>query len=413
MVFMRHERFERRTYISQIKFIFFLVSFISIWVALGLRTTWAQAEEADFKKAVQQAAEQNDSRKSKPFASPVKTNQIIGLVPLEKEANLAIENGLRYLAKSQLRSTGQIGTRYPVATTALSGLAFLGNGQIFGRGIYSSVLAGITAYLLEKSKEGSGFICEGEDGESRMYGHFYSVLFLTQLYGMMPDPNIRKEVEGAIRQGILILEKSQSHKGGWGYSPVRSHGEGTTTAGVLQALRAAFKAGFKVDVQVIQQAKKYLAESTNEDGSVNYTHEGGRPSYPLTAMAVTALNATGDYGESENIKKNIQYLKRNLFHNTGENVECINEECPHNNVTCSSSVSGVHCQYFYHFYATQSFWNLGGDDWRDYAEPSRKYLLSIQEKSGRWESRFGNEYATAMSVLALEVPKQFLPIFVK
>jgi hypothetical protein len=42
----------------------------------------------------------------------------------------------------------------------------------------------------------------------------------------------------------------------------------------------------------------------------------------------------------------------------------------------------------------------------------RRYLLARQRPDGSWpDDNYGDEFGTAMAVLILEVPLQYLPIF--
>ncbi len=68
--------------------------------------------------------------------------------------------------------------------------------------------------------------------------------------------------------------------------------------------------------------------------------------------------------------------------------------------------------YFYgHYYAAQAFWIRGGDDWNQWYKAIRDELLGKQSDQGYWSDTIGNEYGTAMALIILQVPNNFLPIF--
>jgi len=67
--------------------------------------------------------------------------------------------------------------------------------------------------------------------------------------------------------------------------------------------------------------------------------------------------------------------------------------------------------YYGNLYAGQVFFQLGGDIWRAWSAEVWPELCRRQKGDGHWESRFGNEYATAVALLILEIPRGYLPIF--
>jgi hypothetical protein len=63
-------------------------------------------------------------------------------------------------------------------------------------------------------------------------------------------------------------------------------------------------------------------------------------------------------------------------------------------------------------------YQLGGDYWKEYFPSTVKALLENQRPDGSWHPEtmqrdrpFGNAYTTALVVLSLGAPNQFLPIF--
>lgn len=62
---------------------------------------------------------------------------------------------------------------------------------------------------------------------------------------------------------------------------------------------------------------------------------------------------------------------------------------------------------------------IGGQYWKRTRDHITSQLLRVQRADGRWEASGGNEhtygsvYATSLSVLALAVEYQYLPIYQK
>jgi len=94
----------------------------------------------------------------------------------------ATRRGLDFLARTQ-SSRGQWNTPpYPVAVTALAGLALLCSGSTVTQGPYSKQIARTTDYLLSQSRK-NGLIGDPQNDQRYTYGHGFSMLFLSQVLG--------------------------------------------------------------------------------------------------------------------------------------------------------------------------------------------------------------------------------------
>ncbi len=324
--------------------------------------------------------------------------------PLKEWADMKeqVESAIRFL-RSRQTTSGAVGTSYPVAVTSLAGLAVLGAGHHPLEGEHRDMLQKSLSYLAGVARPvGSGlFIAEEGDGGSRMHGHCYAVLFLCELFGSLPGRE--DEISGLIRKAVTTIERSQSIEGGWYYYPENPQNldESSVTVCALQSLRAARNAGFSVDSRRVDEAIRYVRRCQSpRDGSFVYSLspsvEGrGRTSYALTAAALSTLNAAGIY-RSEELRKGLDYFRRALA-NARSPWHAAEEEH----------------DFYANFYAAQALYQDGGDLWPDWYSKVRAHLLRKQVKTdGRWENRqFGDEYATAMALLILEVPLGYLPIF--
>ena len=56
-------------------------------------------------------------------------------------------------------------------------------------------------------------------------------------------------------------------------------------------------------------------------------------------------------------------------------------------------------------------WIRGGEDWDQWYPAIRDELLRRQTAAGFWTDGFGNEYGTAMALIILQMPNNYLPIF--
>ena len=156
------------------------------------------------------------------------------------------------------------------------------------------------------------------------------------------------------------------------------------------ALRAARNAGLFVPNETIDRAVDYVKRSQNADGGFMYMIQGGESALPRSAAGVVALYSAGIYKGPE-IAKGLDYL---------------NQFIPAEGVTHRESY------YFYgHYYAVQAMWQAGGERWARWFPAIRDELIGRQRDDGSWISPKGNEYATAMSCVILQIPNNYLPIF--
>ncbi|HID21848.1 MAG TPA: hypothetical protein EYP14_05535, partial [Planctomycetaceae bacterium] len=113
----------------------------------------------------------------------------------DPKVTLAVTRALDYLAREQRRqgyweaNNGQ----YRVAMTALAGNALLCEGSTSTRGKYASVIRAAVGYLIEMSQP-SGLIGYKNDYHYT-YGHGFSMLFLSQVYGEEEDLERREELK--------------------------------------------------------------------------------------------------------------------------------------------------------------------------------------------------------------------------
>jgi hypothetical protein len=302
-------------------------------------------------------------------------------------AERSIEHGLKWLL-SQQHDDGSFGSgpyQGNVAVTALSGMAMMAHGSSPGRGPHGGPMNRCVEYLLARAQP-SGFI-EGPDASrGPMYGHGFATMFLAECYGMSPRADLREKLVKAVK----IIVGSQNKDGGWRYKPVRDAADISVTVCEVMALRAARNAGLFVPNETIDRSIDYVKRSQNADGGFMYMIQGGGSEFPRSAAGVVALYSAGIYKGPE-IAKGLDYLDRFI---------------PAEGVVRRES-------YFYygHYYAVQAMWHAGGERWTRWFPAIRDELISRQRDDGSWTSAEGNECATAMACIVLQIPNNFLPIF--
>lgn len=311
---------------------------------------------------------------------------------ITKDAEEAIKKGVAWLAKNQSkdgswRNQGGWGY-YPSAMTGLAGLALVGNGNTPSRGKYAREVGRSVDYLIKHSHRNGLISAPQEEGRS-MYGHGFSMLFLSQVLGMEEDSERMAELHKVLSRAVDLTARAQSVAGGWNYSPDSSWDEGSVTITQMQALRACRNAGVKVPKKTIQMAVKYLEKSANPDGGIRYrAQDGGGSRPPITAAAVACLYNAGEY-DSKLGEKALRFCDKNI--------------------SVTSSGGGHH--YYTHLYLSQAYYQAGGKRWDDYFPEMRDWLVKSQSPDGSWQGDgVGKVYGTAIALIILQLPYKNLPI---
>ncbi len=308
------------------------------------------------------------------------------------EVEVAIRKGLGYLARTQnrdgsWRSTGGYGT-YPVAMTALAGVALVASGSTTTRGPYALQIRRSVDFLVRNAMA-NGLISVLHEESCPMYGHGFSMLYLAQVYGMEEDLARQKRLHRVLRNGVELIARSQSGAGGWIYAPDSNGDEGSVTVTQVQALRAARNIGVVVPIQVIRAAVKYIADCQNPDGGISYSKRNRGASRPaITAAAVAVLYNAGRYDDPM-AEKAMTYALRTV------------------------PVSGRFGHSLYaHHYLAQALYQRGGKDWDKYYAGRSTWLVRHQRADGSWQGGIvGATYGTALALTALQLPYSLLPIY--
>jgi len=307
------------------------------------------------------------------------------------EAQLAIDRGLAFLASQQDPALGSFGSgldfRRNVAITSLCAMAFLSAGHTPGRGEYGDVVQRAVDFILSRC-EPNGFIVERSSmSHGPMYGHGFSTMFLAEVFGMAPNPELKNKLGQAVR----LIVNTQNDEGGWRYQPERvQHADISVTVCQIMALRAARNSGLYVPKSVIDRSVDYVKKSQNADGGFRYQLVRPEQSeFPRSAAAIVALYSAGIY-DGDDIENGLDYLVR-----------------------FAQRPFRFETQFYYgHYYAVQAMWHAGGEHWMNWYPAIRDDLLQRQLPTGSWSDNFnGNEYATGMSCLILQMPNNYLPIF--
>jgi hypothetical protein len=299
----------------------------------------------------------------------------------------AVDKSLAYLASKQRPDGGWHNNH---AVNALALLAFMGRGHTPGRGPYRDVIERGKNYLLTTANPTTGYV-----SFSSMYEHGLATLALAEMYGMDPDPKL----EEVLRKAVDLIVKAQSPSGGWRYNPAPGDQDLSVTVMQIVALRAANNAEIPVPAVVIEKAIAYVRSCAHPNGGYAY-QAGGGPSPPTIAAGILSLQLLGKF-DDPTIPKAVGELAKVPIQ------------------------WGTAVQYFYyfHYYAIQASYQIGGKQWNDWHPKVREMLLEKQNGDGSWNVPDGTAeasegtvgpnkvYWTAMASLVLEIYMHFLPAY--
>lgn len=323
-----------------------------------------------------------------------------------------IDLGLEWLVTQQ-RKDGAFGAAmdsepgapeaHELACTGLAGLAFLAGGHLPGRGRYGPVLDRAIRYLVDQARQvRNGYL---GDPNGRMYSHGFASLFLAEVVGVSDDANLREQVREALGRAVQLVVATQDQNGGWWYHPNRNSGQNgadiSVTVCQVMALRAAMQAGIRIDQGTIRRAVDLVKQACEKNGSFVYRVIGGRNSpgtgvaFPRSAAGVCMLYLLGQY-DADELRRGLHFLDRELSGNSG--------------------AYGVaeHFYYYALYYATIALYQWGGEAWERHFPRMRDDLFGRQREDGSWPPAFRaserDASSTAMALIALQVPKRYLPI---
>ena len=302
-------------------------------------------------------------------------------VKIDEPTKLAIDRGLARL-KSDQGTNGSWGKSGNTAVTSFALMAFLSNGHVPNQGLYGPEVAKAVRFLLA-SCDDKGYLAGV--GGGNMYCHGMATLALTQVFGMSADDEVRK----VLLKAVALIVRSQNSEGGWRYEPSPTGADISVTIMQVMALRGAKDSGLNVPGDVLKKAVAYINRCHDtRSGGYRYQPYAAGPGYARTAAGVCVLQLSGDY-EAKQIAKAVEWLE-----STGNDDN----------------------HYWYgHYYASHAMHQVGGKKWEDYYGRMKTRLLATQKSNGEWNDKYeanvGPQYQTAIAVLILSVPANYLPIY--
>lgn len=300
-------------------------------------------------------------------------------VKISDDTQKSIDKALEWLADEQSKD-GSWGRQSAITSFVL--LAFMSQGHLPGQGKYGPEVAKGVKNLLAGARD-DGYLVG--PGGGNMYSHGMATLALSQVWGMTGD----KEVKKVLKKAIDLIIKTQNHEGGWRYEPQPTGADISVTIMMVMALRGAKDSGLNVPKETMEDALGYIKKCHDDrSGGYRYQPGGGPPGFARTAAGVCVQQLCGEYDAKEK-EGALRYMDQ------------VQDDRGH---------------YWYgHYYAAHAWHQVGGKQWKEYYERMTKRLLAIQNSNGSWrdsrESSVGPAYQTAIAVLILSVPTDYLPIY--
>ncbi len=326
-------------------------------------------------------------------------NQAAGMITPNTQR--AIDGSLEWLSRQQ-HLDGSFGTgQYHgnVAVSSLGGLALMAGGYQPGRGRYGEHVTRAVRYIVGSEDRGRpGFLNNQRAAfHGPMYGHGFATLFLAEVYGMVNDPQLRTELRRVLGDAVRLIINSQNNEGGWRYQPVRADADLSVTICQIMALRAARNAGISVPREVATKCTNYVKRCQDQNsGGFRYQTFGGGPGFARTAAGVVALYSAGEY-EGKAVENGLKYLNQFRPGGGGGGGGFLGEMDHH--------------YYYGHYYAVQAMWIAGENYWRQWYPAIRDELLTSRRADGSWQrGLMCSNYCTAMALIILQVPNNYLPI---
>jgi len=315
------------------------------------------------------------------------------------------EKACQFLAKSQNKRDGSLGSNYAVSATSLAGMAWLASGSTPHEGPYAENIM-LALRFVVKSQSKSGFITENAANDGSMHGHGYATQFLASAYGMLRDPDFAPKVGEALEKAVHLIENTQNQYGGWNSAPNSSatdDGSGAVAIMQIAGLRTAQSCGIHVKEQVISKAKKYLADMTDQDGWYAYnwgsrSRGGGNGSAGTTGAGMYMVGAM-------NLQSDPKYRYDKGIKNVMATGPFIKGSHPDNGMGWNQSWWHYTC-----FYCTLAIFQKGGAEWARWYPALMNELIKQQKPDGSYNDSYGG-VMTGLAALCMEMPYRYLPMF--
>lgn len=331
-----------------------------------------------------------------------------------------VGKGLKWLAGQQKKDGSWEGTNgaAPTSVTAMAGLAFLMEGSTPKGGAYAPNIRKAVEWFEAHAAE-SGKIGGKDPNEAYQYlqVHANAVLFLACVYDVDDDAVRSKRLRRVLEKGVDFLATCQTAGGGWGYISAKENNgydDSLSTVLALQALFAARRAGIDVPRKLTDRGTDYLVKATNKDGGVIFTVFGGAVPMGNDGQPYNTAGAAAALFMSDGPRPGTLPLWVRSAHNGNPQLLSYVAGGGTYALLQQLQVARVYFALGEHGHRDLDSKAAKGDfaRWSDYRAGFFKTLAGMQGKDGAWpDQTFGPTYATATSLVILQLDNEYLAAF--
>jgi hypothetical protein len=302
----------------------------------------------------------------------------------------------------------------PNAATAMALLTFLGAGQTHLAGDYTETVDRGLAFLVLNAQR-SRYGWTWSETQGLMYSHGLVAIALCEAYAMTSDVRLLE----AARQSIRYIEYAQDHHGGgWRYEP-KQRGDLSVAGWQIMALKSAKMCGLEVDSDVIRLSRRFLNFVSSESGAfygyTDATDPDETPRKTMTSVGLLCQMYLGWSRENPALGTGVKWLS--------ERGPEIGDWKPGMLLT-ETGKDDFRSGMYYNYYATQVMSQYGGEEWKEWNESMRDFLVATQATEGAARGSWffqhpeeggylhgGRLYATTLAAMTLEVYYRYLPLY--
>ncbi len=337
---------------------------------------------------------------------------------------------------SRATSGGVRSNLYPsrTAATGIALLPFLGAGYDHQKpGVYQETVASGLEYLKYHAVVTDYGIDFREEGERYgMYTQSIVVLTICEAYELTGDPELKRLAS----EGLRLIVESQREDGGWRYEAVCDHnffasipGDTSVSGWQMLALKSGVSAGFDFPAELFYKVGYFLDSVGVENNSLyRYqarTREGVEKMWGTTSVGILMREYLGWGPDRREIKKGVNHLA-DWFEESYSRWKLAKrgrEETKEGDPIFDMEGRFYYNLYFA-YYASLALHHHGGKIWHRTFAATREFLIESQNagsvephEAGSW--LFNDSYMndggrllnTALSVLILETPYRYLPMY--
>jgi hypothetical protein len=315
---------------------------------------------------------------------------------MKSKSEMAVLNGLRWLAKNQ-NEDGSWGDTNKGAMTGLGLLCFLGHGETPESQEFGFTVAKAVQWILDNGTKFEGRLHMAKEfSQPGVYEHGMCTYALGEYYTMTQDERVKE----LFKQAVGYIVQGQGPGGGWNYSYDKASDDLSVGGWQIQALKAAHLS--KLDIpgvdQALDKAIAYIERVKGPKGG--YGYRGPADSYTLTGVGI--LCELFWKGERGILKKGMEWV-----------LEETEKQFP-------VKYKSEHANLYAWYYHTQACLMFGGSAWVKWNRWFQDEICDVQTPDGSWPIPGGKGHGpsgeksktvwdTTLCILMLEVFYRYMP----